>query len=393
MKGNKNNLIKGTRRIFFEKFTQTPEVLSISPGRINIIGEHVDYNAGLAMPVAIDKYICVAISKNNNKKINVFSSDLDEMLSVNLDRLTPTKLWHKYVLGSIVEALNNKNLKSGINLIINSTLPIGKGLSSSAALELAIIIGVLKIFNIQLNDNEIIKRCQLVDHQHIGIKSGKLDQSACLLSKEESVFVIDFQNSSVEYIPLDLAGGTWVLVDSMIKRELATSKYHERVEECEEAYRKLSTMIKGLSNFRDIKKEEYSIVDTLDNNLKHRVLHIIQENQRVLDMKAAIIDNNIKDIGNLLSRSHQSLKEYYEVSCHEIDYLIKSSEDLDYWYGGRLMGGGFGGNTLNLIKRGHENKYINIISSLYKKKYNIDCSSHLISFVNGAEIVDNISVD
>ena len=393
MSMNKNNLIKDTGKIFCQKFSQKPEAISISPGRINIIGEHVDYSGGLAMPVAIDKYICVAISKNNEKKINAFSTDLDEMLSINLNRTVQSKLWHKYVIGSILEALKDKPLESGINLIINSNLPIGKGLSSSAALEIAIVNAVLKIFNIKLDDNEIIKRCQLVDHKHIGIKSGRLDQSACLLSKEESIFIIDFQNLSVDYIPINLADASWVLIDSMIKRDLASSKYHERVKECKEALKKLSTKIKGLRNFRDINQDEYFIIDSLDRNLKHRVLHIIKENQRVLEMKDAIIDNNIIDIGHLLSESHKSLKEYYEVSCDEIDYLIKSSEDIDYWYGGRIMGGGFGGNTLNLIKRGHENEYIDIISRLYKKKFNINCSSHLISFVNGAEIIDNISVD
>ena len=251
---------------------------------------------------------------------------------------------------------------------------------------------VLKIFNIKLSDNEIIKRCQLVDHQHIGIKSGRLDQSACLLSKEESLLIIDFQDLSVEYIPIALEGGKWILIDSMIKRELATSKYHKRVKECEEAFQKLSMKIKGLENFRDIDQDDYSIVESLDRDLKHRVRHIIQENQRVLDMKDAIINNNIEDIGDLLSESHQSLKEYYEVSCDEIDYLIKSSEDLEYWYGGRIMGGGFGGNTLNLIKKGYENEYVDIISNSYKKKFNINCSSHLICFVNGAEII-NISDD
>ena len=393
MSRKKDNLIKQTRELFYEKFSQTPEVISISPGRINIIGEHVDYNGGLAMPVAIDKYICVAISKNNKKKINVFSMNLNEMLSIDLNKIIPSKLWHKYVLGSILEGLKDKNLEYGINIIINSTLPIGKGLSSSAALELSIMNAVLKIFNIKLNDNEIIKRCQLVDHQHIGIKSGRLDQSACLLSKQEYIFIIDFQDLSVEYIPIDLAGVSWILVDSMIKRELATSKYNKRVKECEEAFQKLSIKIKGLENFRDINQDDYSIVESLDSNLKHRVQHIIQENQRVLNMKDAIINNNIENIGELLSESHQSLKKYYQVSCDEIDYLIKSSEDLDYWYGGRIMGGGFGGNTLNLIKKGYENEYVDIISSSYKKKFNINCSLHLIDFVDGAEIIDNISVD
>lgn len=393
MSRNKDSLIEETKGIFFKKFNQTPEAISISPGRVNIIGEHVDYNGGLAMPVAIDRYLCVAISKSNNRKINAFSADLNDMFSVDLDTVSKAKLWHKYVQGSILEALKGIACKSGVNLVINSDIPIGKGLSSSAALELSILCAVLKIFNVKLSDNEIIDRCQRVDHEYIGIKSGKLDQSACLLSKENSVFIIDFNNLSINHIPINLKTASWVLIDSTIKRELATSKYHERVEECQEAFRKLSVKIKGLSNFRDINQGSYSHIDSLPSNLKRRVKHIIMENKRVIHMKNAIKSNNIKDIGHLLLESHRSLNKYYEVSCSEINYLIESSENLDCWYGGRIMGGGFGGSTLNLIKRGYEKEYIDVISSLYKKKFGIICTSHLISFVNGAETIDNISAN
>lgn len=393
MNTNKDTLIKQTKDAFFEKFNQIPEIICISPGRINIIGEHVDYNNGLAMPVAIDRYLCVAMSRNHNRRINAFSTDLKDMFSSDLDNISETKLWHKYVQGSILEALGNKKCDSGINLLINSDIPMGKGLSSSAALELSILSATLKIFSIKLSDNEIIDRCQRVDHKYIGIKSGKLDQSACLLSKENSVFIIDFNNSSIEYIPIKLKAASWVLIDSMIKRELASSKYHERVEECQEAFKKLSTEISGLSNFRDINEEMLFKIDALPINLKKRVKHIISENQRVLKMKDAITSNNVRDIGYLLRESHGSLKKDYEVSCKEIDYLLKSSEKLSYWHGGRIMGGGFGGSTLNLIKKGYEKEYIEVISDLYKKKFGIICEPHLISFVNGVETIDNISAN
>ena len=147
---------------------------------------------------------------------------------------------------------------------------------------------------------------------------------------------------------------------------------------------------KKISNFRDINNNHS--LEKLDSVLKNRALHIIEENNRVLKMKDAILKNNPDDIGDLMYKSHLSLRDLYEVSCYEIDFLIESSKEIAGWYGGRIMGGGFGGNTLNLIKKGYENEYVDIISSSYKKKFDINCSSHLICFVNGAEII-NISDD
>ena len=205
MKNNKDTLIEKTKDIFFEKYKHSPEVLSISPGRVNIIGEHVDYTLGLSMPVAIDRYLCVAISKNSKKTIDVYSENLNDSFSIRFDEApNPTKLWQKYVQGSILEALGKLLCDTGVDVVINSNIPMGKGISSSAALELSIVCSTLKLFNIQLNEEEIIDRCQKVDHKHIGIKSGKLDQSACLLSKKDSVFIIDFFDFSIDYIPMKL---------------------------------------------------------------------------------------------------------------------------------------------------------------------------------------------
>ena len=193
----KQSLIKSTKDIFLNKFNNLPEIISIAPGRVNLIGEHVDYNSGLAMPSAIDKYVCVGLSKNNQKKINAYTNIYDEFYSQSISELTQSKLWHKYLMGSIFEALGVEKLSSGIDVAITSNLPVGKGLSSSAAFELSIIQGMMKLFNLKASDEEIIKKCQNVDHNYIGVQSGTLDQSASKLSKKNSLLLLDFKDNSL----------------------------------------------------------------------------------------------------------------------------------------------------------------------------------------------------
>ena len=390
MKNNKDNLIKKTQEIFFEKYGCDPDVLSISPGRVNIIGEHVDYNLGLSMPVAIDRYLCVAVSRNNTQTINAYSENLNDYFSVKLHGSSRLKLWQKYVYGSILEALSATSSNAGMNVVINSDIPMGKGISSSAALELSLVCSTLKLFNVKMNNHDIIDMCQRVDHNYVGIKSGKLDQSACLLSKKDSIFIIDFADFSVSYIPMHLKDVSWILIDSKVKRELASSKYHKRVQQCQDAFRLLSDEIDNLNNFRDINESSYEAVNILPPKLKKRVLHILTENNRVLSLKDAIIGGQVSTIGSILHESHKSLRWSYEVSCKEIDFMIDTSEKLEYWYGGRIMGGGFGGSTINLIKSGYEDMYIDTISKLYKREFDIDCESMEISFVDGVKTIDNL---
>jgi len=390
MENNKEILIERTKNIFFRRYNHYPDVISVSPGRVNIIGEHVDYTKGLSMPVAIDKYLCVAISKNNKNTIDVYSENLKESYTSKLHKISNHKIWHKYVQGSILESVKDLDYNGGLELVINSNIPMGKGISSSAALELSIVCSTLKLFNVHLKDEEIINRCQRVDHNYVGIKSGKLDQSACLLSKNKSVFIIDFADLSIDYIPINFEKVSWVLIDSGIRRELATSKYHRRVEQCEEAFKILLKENKNLENFRDIDESKYFLIDLLPSKLKRRVTHIISENKRVLSMKNAIKNNQFSEIGNILCKSHESLRDNYEVSCEEIDFLVDSSRELEYWYGGRIMGGGFGGSTINLIKEGAEEVYIELISEMYEKKFNVRCESMIITFVDGVKTIDNI---
>ena len=379
-------MIKKIKEDYNSIYKKQPEVIVRAPGRINIIGEHTDYNYGLAMPAAINKYIFVSISFNEDRKINIYSEKFDNKVSFLLDDLNSSKIWCKYVLGSIKEVFQSYNISSGLDISIHSNLPMGKGVSSSAALEVAVVNSLFEIFNIARDNHEIIKICQKVDHKYIGIQSGVLDQSASQLSRLDSILKLNFQTESFEYIDSNFSDCTWIIIDSMIKRELASSKYHERVNECKEALSIISNSINKNISFPDIKAEHICLIK--DSKLKNRIKHYIDENARVLDMELAISKNDKKLMGKILNESHCSLRDLYEVSCKEIDYLFSISSNFDYWYGGRIMGGGFGGSMINLVKSGYEEEYSRFIKEKYLDKFDINADVFYVEFSNGAEVLD-----
>ena len=372
-------------------YNATPMIIAIAPGRVNIIGEHTDYNDGLAMPVAINKYVYVSLSKNNTNLINVYSNPLNSKVSVKYNNILFKSNWHKYVLGTIKEVFKTYSVRHGLDVLIYSTLPIGKGVSSSAALVVAIANGLLAIFNIIDTDFNIIKLAQRVDHLHVGINSGTLDQSASQMSRKDSILKIDFNRNSYKYIKSDFSKCHWVLVDSMVRRELANSKYHERVQECKEGLLYLSKSISEEISFRDLSLD---IMDDLKKDkllIFNRLRHVIEENKRVSNMEKAIIYGELEEIGKILIESHESLRDLYSVSCKEIDYIQNLSSRLSCWYGGRIMGGGFGGNTVNLIKKGSFKRYSDYLKINYSRKFGRIPEVYKVEFSDGVEIIDNIS--
>lgn len=371
----------------FEKYFQVaPTLLTYAPGRINIIGEHTDYNHGLSMPCAINRWVTVSISPRMDNQIHVVSIDFDGKMKLDLDATSyePKALWQQYIYGCISLFKQVHPISSGFNAMISGNVPIGAGVSSSAALEVAFVNALNEFFKTELDGVAIIKLCQQVEHQYLHIQSGLLDQYASQFSKSGKVLILDFESLSHTYINAETTGYVWVLCDSNIKRTLAGSKYSERVQETQAALKSLHQQIPDINTFRDVEMEHLVFLE--DITQQKRMRHYLTENNRVKTVAKALAENDMMLFGKLLTASHQSLRDDYEVSCKELDYLVSIALETDYCIGSRMMGGGFGGCTINLVREDRIEEFCKHIQDAYYAKFSIESIINMYQTVDGAGI-------
>ena len=382
----KNNLVSDYRKIFLQKFKSIPTIISSAPGRVNIIGEHTDYNLGLAMPMAIDKWIISMISERSDKKINVFSINYDKNIEFDFSELDNSNyLWEKYIKSAIKLISKNLILKKGFNLLIGGNIPIGFGMSSSAALEVSILYLILSHFGYEISKYDVLKKCNELENDFMGIKSGMLDQYASIFSLKNKIMVIDFKNSTHSYYSHKINSASWVLINSKVQRNLVESKYNLRVKECTDALSIINHNSTNKYNFRTFEKKHLDLID--DMTLKKRLTHIIEENLRVKKMVKIIENGQYEKIGKLLLESHFSLSNNYDISCKEIESIISISKKHKGFFGGRIMGGGFGGCTINLIKNENKKDFLNFVSDEFYKIYKYELDSEEVIFSNGASVI------
>ena len=385
---SKSDLILDTVSIFKNKFKNEPNIISIAPARINIIGEHTDYNFGLAIPSAINRWICISISRRKDSSVRIYNNNYKTSLKFKLFDINDNNhSWKNLVYRTFSLFKKEYKLDCGFNIVINSNIPIGCGLSSSTAFSIGLINAISKSLSIRLKKTEQIILSQKIEKISMETNGGLLDQFSILMSKKNQLMLIDFEDNNIKYFSQKLINDSWVVVNSNINRELADSKYNERVAECKKGFDFLKEKT-GIIKYRDIKEnilDKYPI-----NNLiiRKRIRHVISENNRVEKMHKAILKNDTIQMGRILSKSHQSLSSDYEVSCKEIDYLIDSSSQIDGWRGGRIVGGGFGGCTINLVDNRIIEKYSKIIDEKYFKKYGIHPDIFPVKLLEGAEVVD-----
>ena len=381
----KNSLIDSTKSEFYKVYNSKFDFVSIAPGRVNIIGEHTDYNLGLAMPVAIDKWICIASRKRNDNKINIFSSNLNDTINTNIDNLEPKKLWHNYVIGCFSVLKDKFNIDKGVDVFINGNIPIGSGLSSSAALEVSLIGVLLKTFKINFSLNDILNLSHNVEIDYLKINSGLLDQYASIFASNNPV-LIDFSTLKHSHVNSKINNSSWILFDSKIRRELVSSKYNQRVSECLEGLKKINKKLSSSKKINELNLSDLNLIKDDEINF-NRLSHVINENKRVVLMKNALENGDNISAGKILNNSHSSLSKLYDVSCKEIDFLIKISKITKGYYGGRIMGGGFGGCTLNLIESLNKDEIIKTIIKEFEKKYNYIPDVIPVEFSKGFEIL------
>ena len=381
-------LITKTIQAFQNYFGHEPEKVILSPGRINIIGEHIDYNDGFVLPAAIDKIICFAFEKSNTNFSRIIALDIDEEFSVNFSEkieLSDT-VWTNYIRGVVNQLQLNGFEFGGMNCVFSSNIPSGSGLSSSAALECGFIKGVKELFQLTINPVDIALMGQKAEHW-VGINCGIMDQFASVLGLENKVIKIDCKTLEYEYHNADFGDYSLILLDSNVKHSLVSSAYNKRREDCEFGIALVKKNFPDVQSFRDCTTEHLlALKNELGDEVFQRCNFVINEISRVTKACEALDSGNIETLGQLLFETHHGLSVEYEVSCEELDFLVDFAKTENAIIGSRLMGGGFGGCTINLVKKGHEEVIKDKIKKLYYDKFQIELKNYDVKIANGTTI-------
>jgi galactokinase len=384
-----NESAADVKRIFGEKFKEKP-LLFYSPGRINLIGEHIDYNDGFVMPAAIDKGIFFGIALNNSAKINCYSIDFDESISVPLSEVRKREGWKNYVLGVVNEFLKLKLDVKGFDCAFGGNIPIGGGMSSSAALEGGISFGLNELCNFKMNRKELALLGQRAEHNFPGVMCGIMDQYANMMGKKNTVILLDTRNVTNEYIPLNIQGYEIILINTKVHHSLASSEYNQRRKECEKGMEILKKGL-GVQSFRDIKdpSELLPFKEEMGEKVYKRCLFVVEEILRTKKAGKLLKENDLIGFGKLMFQTHEGLKDLYEVSCKELDFLVEAAQENPDVIGARLMGGGFGGCTINIVRSEGVAGFLTEILPAYKKKFDIDAENYHVKVVDGTHEIDN----
>lgn len=366
------------------------EVTVNSPGRVNLIGEHTDYNNGFVMPTAIDKSIVFYFKRNNSdSRCSVTSLNFES--TYNFDLNNPDEKgeeWTRYITGVTEEIKKRgRNLK-GFDCLMYSNLPMGAGISSSAALECGLAEGLNELFQLNLTKLEIVELSQKAEHNYVGTMCGIMDQFASVMSKENHVIQLDCESLDFELVPFNIEPYALLLLNTNVSHSLSTSEYNVRRKECEEGVKLLKTWYPEINSLRDVTlaqikdhKEDFTPV------IYDRCSFVIEENDRVLSAAAALKQNDLKTVGELMYGSHEGLQHKYEVSCKELDFLADFSRNYDAILGCRMMGGGFGGCTLNLIHQDFIEEYIDLAKQAYNKEFNINLTAFTAMPSDGGKVI------
>ncbi|MFK7932955.1 MAG: galactokinase [Saprospiraceae bacterium] len=361
-----------------------------SPGRINVIGEHTDYNDGFVLPAAIDKVTTFVLEKNGSpNQCTVTAENMNQTHSFDLQQLKPLASgWQNYVMGVVNEVQKAGVAVKGFNASFNGNVPLGAGMSSSAALEASLAYALNELFGGNLNRKQLARICQLADHNFVGIKSGIMDQFASLMGKKDRVLLLDCRSLEFEYFPLELGNYELLLLNSNVSHELANSEYNTRRAECEEGVAILKTYFPEIGSLRDIEIEQLkSHTANLPKTVYQRCHHVVSEDVRTLAATQAMQKGQLKTVGELMYQSHRSLQYDYAVTCAETDYLVDLTVDKPYIIGSRQMGGGFGGCTINLIEKGMADEFTTLAAKAYLAKFEKEPTRYVVEIGDGTKVV------
>jgi galactokinase len=371
---------------FEQIFGSRPTVFR-APGRVNLIGEHTDYNEGFVLPAAIGFYTQVAIAPRLDRKLLIRSHEFDGDFEFDLGNLPPRRVgaWCDYVLGVAVMLRQRGVVSDGANILVQGEVPIGAGLSSSAALEVASAFALLSLNGSRLAMPEVAKLCQQAENTFVGARVGIMDQFVSCMGKAGHAFFLDCRSLEFKFVPIP-AEIQLVICNTMVKHDLATGSYNTRRQECEEGCRILARRDPNVRALRDVSIEQLErYADDLAPVLRKRCTHIVHETQRVLDAVQCLAHGDLNRLGELMRDSHRSLRDLYEVSCPELDIMVDAAEGLPGHCGGRMTGGGFGGCTVNLVQAGNAEDFVAQVSERYQRKTGISPKVYICSAADGAQ--------
>ncbi|HUI29417.1 MAG TPA: galactokinase [Candidatus Acidoferrales bacterium] len=385
-----NDLFRAVREKFFGSYGKKDEVIVVrSPGRINLIGEHTDYNDGLVLPAAINRSINFVISRRKDSRCRLYASDIQD--SCEFDVNAPeksSKRWANYLIGVVDQLQKNGYALHGFDCLFGGDIPIGAGLSSSAAIEAGLAFALNEIFELGIERVQLAAMAQESEHQFVGVMCGIMDQFANLIAKEDSVFQLDCRSLDYRYIPFDMKNLSLVLCDTGIKHDLANSEYNLRRRQCESGVRKIASVGHPVSRLRDVS------IDLLEN-CRHelepvvydRCRYVLEENDRVRSASKALEMKEYEKLGDLLYASHDGLRNKYSVSCNELDLLVDTASQIDGVLGARMMGAGFGGCTINLIEKDSLQDFRVGVKREYQRKTGKEPEFYECKLVSGADVV------
>ncbi len=374
----------------FEELYKQKPLLVRSPGRVNLIGEHTDYNDGFVLPAAINKEIYFALAPNGTNTFRAFAYDLNESASFDLAAISPSSIsWANYLLGVVAQVQQAGFKVQGFDVVFGGDIPIGAGLSSSAAVECGLAFGLNQLFGFNLERLTMVKMAQQAEHEYAGVRCGIMDQFASMFGKQNQVVKLDCRSLAYAYYTFDIADYHIVLCDTQVKHALASSEYNTRRLECEAGVAILQRHYPKVQSLRDATLPMLAQHQAeIDPVVYKRCVYVVSENKRVEEACQDLANKDLQAFGQKMYASHEGLQHQYEVSCPELDFLVDQTRALATVLGARMMGGGFGGCTINIVKVDAIPAFQQQMEQAYEQQFGVQLKTYIASIVDGSSLVN-----